>query len=78
MRDRYVSTARAVFGVPYTFGWTRWAALDQGDLAGWERPDGLKVRIPHGAQLARIRGSAGPPIFFRDATSAVKSGRIAD
>ena len=69
MRDRYVSTAKVVFGAPHTFGWTRWSAVDKRDLEGWERPDGLKVLIPRGSQLARIRGSAGPPIFIRHPSS---------
>jgi hypothetical protein len=65
MRDRHISTTKVVFGAPHTFGWSRWPALDKRDLEGWERPDGLKVRIPRGSQLARIRGSTGSPIFVR-------------
>ncbi len=65
MIERYVSTSKVAFGRPPTFGWLRWPALDKDGMEAWERPDGAKVRIPRGTQLARIRGAKGPPILVR-------------
>jgi hypothetical protein len=56
-------TSKFVFGAPHTFGWARCPSVDAKGLQGWERPDGVRVRLPPGAQLARIRGASGPPIF---------------
>jgi hypothetical protein len=58
-------TSRIVFGLPHSFGWVRSPSVDAEGLQGWKRPDGVRVRLPPGAQLARIRGASGPPIFIK-------------
>jgi len=58
-------TAKIVFGAPHSFGWVRCRGIDAKGKEGWERPDGARVRLPPGAQLARMRGASGPPIFIR-------------
>jgi Transglycosylase SLT domain len=46
MIERFVSTSKVVFGAPHTFGWVRCSGLDANGLEAWERPDGIKVRLP--------------------------------
>jgi hypothetical protein len=58
-------TSRIVFDAPHSFGWVRCPSVDAKGLQGWERPDGVRLRLPPGAQLTRIRGAIGPPIFIR-------------
>jgi hypothetical protein len=65
MIERFVSTSKVVFGAPRTFGWVRCSELDANGLEAWERPDAIKVRLPQGARLARIRGSRSQPILLR-------------
>ena len=58
-------TSKIVLGAPHTFGWVRCSSFDARGSEGWERPDGVRVRLPPGAQLARVRGASGPPILIR-------------
>jgi hypothetical protein len=58
--------SKIVFGAPHSFGWVRCSSFDARGSKGWERPDGATVRLPPGAQLARIyAGPVWPPIFIR-------------
>ena len=64
-------TSKIVFGPPHSFGWVRCPSFDARGSQGWERPDGVLVRLPPGAQLVRIRGASGPPIFMRQERTRV-------
>ena len=49
----------------HTFGWVRCPSFDARGSEGWEQPDGVKVRLPAGAQLARLRGASGAADIYR-------------
>ena len=70
MLGRFIDKSKIVFGPPHTFGWVRRPEMDTNGLEGWERPDGTPARLPRGAQLGRIRGALGHPMFLRRATWA--------
>jgi hypothetical protein len=74
MGDERVERRLAAILAADVVGYSRLVGIDEeGTLAAlkalrkssWERPDGVKVRLPPGAQLARIRGASGPQIFVR-------------
>jgi hypothetical protein len=46
------------------FGWVRCPSFDARGLDGWERPDGVRVRLPPGAQLnAHTRSQRAADIY---------------
>jgi hypothetical protein len=70
MAENFANKSQIVFGAPHTFGWLRCSGLDAKGLEAWERPDGLEVRLPRGARLARIKGARGQPIVVGPRTKA--------